>query len=61
MTVLKLLKSFHADESGQGLVEYLLVVALVGLAAIAGMGSAATYINNAFATIGAKLENSVGT
>ena len=61
MTVLNLLKKFHNDESGQGLVEYLLVVALVALAAIAGMGSAASYINNAFVTLGAKLSNAVGT
>ena len=59
MTVLDLVKSFHNDESGQGLVEYLLVVALVALAAIAGMGTAANYINNTFVKVGQKLSNAV--
>jgi len=45
----------HNDESGQGLVEYLLIVALVALAATAGMSSAASYINSAFIRIGGKL------
>jgi Flp pilus assembly pilin Flp len=51
----RLLKGLHRDESGQGLVEYLLIVALVALAATAGMGSAASYINSAFVRIGEKL------
>ena len=50
-----LMKGFHNDESGQGLVEYLLIVALVALAATAGMSSAASYINSAFVRIGQKL------
>jgi len=53
--MLGLLKSLHNDESGQGLVEYLLVVALVALAATAGMTQAASYINSAFIRIGQKL------
>jgi len=48
-------RAFHADESGQGLVEYLLIVALVALAATAGMSSAASYINSAFIRVGGKL------
>ena len=50
-----LLKALHNDESGQGLVEYLLIVALVALAATAGMSSAASYINSAFIRVGQKL------
>jgi pilus assembly protein Flp/PilA len=50
-----LLKQLHNDESGQGLVEYLLIVALVALAATAGMSSAASYMNSAFERIGVKL------
>ena len=46
---------FYNDEGGQGLVEYLLIVVLVALAATAGMNSAASYINSAFIRIGAKL------
>ncbi|HKE57818.1 MAG TPA: hypothetical protein VKB46_13990 [Pyrinomonadaceae bacterium] len=53
--VLALMKGLHKDESGQGLVEYLLIVALVALAATAGMTSAASYINSAFVRIGQKL------
>ena len=52
---LALLKGLHNDESGQGLVEYLLIVALVALAATAGMSSAASYINSAFIRVGGKL------
>jgi Flp pilus assembly pilin Flp len=50
-----LLKGLHNDESGQGMVEYLLVVALVALAATAGMTQAASYINSAFIRVGQKL------
>ena len=51
----RLLKEFQNDESGQGLVEYLLIVALVALAATAGMNTAASYINSAFTRLGDKL------
>ena len=43
------------DENGQDLIEYVLVVALIALAATAGMSSVAANINNAFDKIGAKL------
>jgi pilus assembly protein Flp/PilA len=43
------------DESGQGLVEYLLILALVAFAATAGMGSLASGLNSAFVQIGAIL------
>ena len=46
--MLALLKGLHNDESGQGLVEYLLIIALVALAATAGMTQVASYINSAF-------------
>ena len=47
----------HEDESGQGLVEYLLILAMVALATIAGMQSAASSITSAFTRIGTKLGN----
>jgi Flp pilus assembly pilin Flp len=53
--IMSLVNTFHNDESGQGLVEYLLIVALVALAATAGMTQAASYINSAFVRIGQKL------
>ena len=45
----------NSDESGQGLVEYLLILALVALAAAAGMGSLASGINSAFTAVAAVL------
>ena len=53
--IMSLVNNFHNDESGQGLVEYLLIVALVALAATAGMTQAASYINSAFVRVGQKL------
>ncbi len=43
------------DESGQDLIEYALVVALIALAATAGMNDVAKNINTAFNKIGTKL------
>jgi len=43
------------DENGQDLIEYALVVALIAFAAIAGMGTVATNINQAFSKIGSRL------
>lgn len=43
------------DESGQDLIEYALVVALIAFAATAGMSSLATSINNAFQGVGTTL------
>jgi pilus assembly protein Flp/PilA len=42
----------YRDETGQGLVEYLLILALVAFAATAGMGSLASGLNSAFSQIG---------
>jgi pilus assembly protein Flp/PilA len=43
------------DEEGQDLVEYALVMALIALAATAGMTSVASKISTAFTNIGTKL------
>jgi pilus assembly protein Flp/PilA len=40
-------------------VEYALVVALIGFAATAGMGTLANSINNAFTAIGSRLQGYV--
>ena len=53
--LLNLLLLLHSDEEGQGLVEYLLILALVALAATAGMTSMASYINSSFSTLGSLL------
>ena len=50
--LLKSLNRLHQDEAGQGLVEYLLILALVAFAATAGMGTLATKLNSAFDQIG---------
>ncbi len=47
--------NLHRDERGQGLVEYLLILALVAFAATAGMSSLATGLNSAFSQIGSLL------
>jgi pilus assembly protein Flp/PilA len=49
----------HKDEAGQGLVEYLLLLALVAFAATAGMKTMATGINTAFSTMSNKLATNV--
>jgi pilus assembly protein Flp/PilA len=43
------------DEEGQDLIEYALVVALIALAATAGMNAVANAINTAFDNIGSKV------
>jgi pilus assembly protein Flp/PilA len=43
------------NQSGQDLIEYALVVALIALAATAGMSSVATKISAAYTSIGTKL------
>lgn len=49
------LVDLHREESGQDLIEYALIAALIALAATVGMGSVAKAINDAFSSIGAKL------
>ncbi len=49
------LKRSLTDESGQDLIEYALVGALIALAATAGMTSVATQIGAAFTSVGTKL------
>jgi pilus assembly protein Flp/PilA len=45
------------SEEGQDLIEYALVVALIGFAATAGMSALATKINLAFTNIGTTLSS----
>src|SRR5439155_11283887 len=49
--VLNAIARLHRDETGQGLVEYLLILALLAFAATAGMGSLASYLNLAFSDV----------
>ena len=57
----KVLVSLHVEESGQDLIEYALLAALIALAATVGMSTVASDINNAFGKIGSKLSTYVGT
>ena len=47
------------EEEGQDLVEYALIVALIALAAVAGMSVLANNINAAFTSVGSKLSSYV--
>jgi pilus assembly protein Flp/PilA len=47
--------AFIEDQSGQDLVEYALVVALIALAATVSMKALATTIGTAFTAVGTKL------
>ena len=58
-TKAQMLSNVLKNEEGQDLVEYALVVALIAFAAIAGMGTLANDINQAFTNIGTKLTQSV--
>lgn len=50
----------HREDSGQDLIEYALIAALIALAATFGMGSVAKAINDAFSSIGEKLKSYTG-
>lgn len=53
------IRAFHHEESGQDLIEYALVAALIAFAAIAGMNYVAAEINVAFSVIGNKLTSAI--
>ncbi len=50
---------FFKEESGQDLIEYALVVALIAFAAVVGMNTVATGINSAFSKIASKLSSAI--
>lgn len=47
------------DESGQDLIEYALLAAIIALGATAAMGTLATAITGAFTTVGTRLTSNV--
>jgi len=51
----EVLKRLCVEETGQDLIEYALLVALVALAATVGMNSLATAINTEFTNLGTSL------
>ncbi len=55
----QIVNNLIVEESGQDLIEYALVAALVGLGAVASMKSLSTSIGNAFTSIGTTLTTNV--
>ena len=58
--MLEFLKRVQQDESGQDLIEYALIAALIALAAVTGMKGLATGLNSAFTSITTQLTNALG-
>jgi pilus assembly protein Flp/PilA len=56
---LRILRNLLRDESGQDLIEYALVAAIIALAAVAAMSTLANNITHAFSAVGSKLGSSV--
>jgi len=54
-----LLKQLVVEDSGQDLIEYALVAALVGLGAVAAMKGLSNSIGNTFNGVGNSLTNSI--
>jgi pilus assembly protein Flp/PilA len=59
-SVVNTLSRLHREEEGQGMIEYMLIIVFVALAATVGMSSLATAINSAFTAIGVKLGTYIG-
>lgn len=55
----QILSSLITDESGQDMIEYALVAALIGLGATAAMSGLATTIGTNLTAVGTKLTNAV--
>jgi len=51
----ELLRKFNHDESGQDLIEYGLMTALIGVALVASMGQVASGISNELSKVVAQL------
>ena len=59
MNLKQILSTLVQDESGQDLIEYALVAALIGLAAITSVKSVATAVTTAFNSVGSTLTSNV--
>ncbi len=57
--MLEVLRGLHKDESGQDLIEYALIAALIAFGAIAGMNTLAQQLNIAFSKIGSKVSANI--
>jgi pilus assembly protein Flp/PilA len=56
-TMKKLLTNLASEDSGQDLIEYALVAALIGLGAVASITTLKNTISNTFNNIGTQLTN----
>ena len=59
LTVKHRFQALASDESGQNLIEYALVAALIALACVSTMTGLGTTIGNAFTTVGTKLTSAM--
>lgn len=59
MKMKQILAALVSDESGQDLVEYALVVALISLGSVAAMGAMSSSISDAFSKVGSNLNGAV--
>jgi pilus assembly protein Flp/PilA len=55
----QILVNLVQDESGQDLIEYALVAALIALGSVAAMNTLSSKISTAFGTVGTNLNNSI--
>ena len=55
MSMLTLLKNLHKEESGQDLIEYALIAALIAVASVTAMKTLATSIAGEFTKVGNNL------
>lgn len=51
------LRGFLREDTGQDMIEYALLAALIALGAVVGMGSVAKGVNDIFSSIGAKVSS----
>jgi len=57
--MIKLIQRLHQDETGQGLVEYLLIIALIALGSVMTMSTAANSIAKAFDKVNSNLSSAI--
>ncbi len=58
---MELMKRLFREEEGQGMTEYVLIIALIALAAIVAMNYFGTAINNVFTSTGDRLNTAAGS
>jgi Flp pilus assembly pilin Flp len=56
-----MLRTFHADQSGQDVVEYALVLAAMAFAVVAGSAGVANVMSNALTAINTKISGAIAS